>query len=138
MNTNKILEQRVEELEKRIARIETALPSNGIALTVAKTKKLSPKEFLMTRELKRETQKALALGYYLEHIEGMENFNIVDLETVFRSAKERPPQNMNDTINKNIARGFLMETKEKKDSKKAWILTSTGENHVEEKLKKLN
>lgn len=136
MNTNKTLEQRVEELERRIARIETALPSNEVVLTVAKAKKLSPKEFLMTKELKRETQKALALGYYLEYIEGMESFNIADLETAFRSVKERPPQNMNDTINKNIARGFLMETKEKKDSKKAWVLTSTGEKYVEEELSK--
>jgi len=94
------------------------------------------KEFLMTREIKADTQKVLALGYFLEYMEGMESFNVNDLEAVFRAAKEKPPANMNDAVNKNIARGFLMEAAGKKDAKKAWCLTSTGEKYLESKFNK--
>lgn len=122
----KVLEGKVEALEKQLS---------GPATTSTKgTKRLSAKEFLLTKELKSETQKVLALAYFLEHIEGMTSFNVPDLEGGFRVAKEKVPLNMNDAVNKNIVKGFIMEAEAKKDSKKAWYLTSTGERYVETEL----
>ena len=81
----------------------------------------------------------LVFGYYLEHVEGLGSFNVADLVSIFRSAKEPLPKNINDVINKNINPGkFIMDAAEKKDEKKAWVLTSTGEKYVEEELKKSN
>lgn len=138
MSANKTIEQRMKELEIRVEKLEAASsPSHRVSPSTAKEKKLSVKEFLMTKELNKETQKTLVLGYYLEHGEGMESFNATDLETMFRSAKEKLPKNINDTVNKNIASGLMMEAREKKEGKKAWILTSTGEKHVESELKKV-
>jgi hypothetical protein len=65
----------------------------------------------------------------------MTSFNATDIETIFRSAKEKLPKNMNDLVNSNIKKRFIDEAKEKKDGKKAWYLTSTGERHVEQELK---
>lgn len=95
---------------------------------------MAAKEFLQTKKITSDTQKVVALGYFLEHVGGMESFNVADLEAAFRSAKEKVPKNMNDAVNKIIARGFLDEASEKKDSKKAWYLTSTGERYVETDL----
>ncbi|MCR4314275.1 MAG: hypothetical protein NUV84_03450, partial [Candidatus Uhrbacteria bacterium] len=81
-------------------------------------------------------QKTLVLAYYLEHIENMSSFNTNDLAGAFQAAKEKRPQNLSDTIGKNVARGMLMEAAEKKDGKKAWTLTATGEKHIEEELNK--
>lgn len=134
MDKTRTIEQRIEELEKRVASLEQASSLRTPSAAV-KMKKISAKEFLMTKELKTDTQKTLALGYYLEHIEGIPSFNIDDLVAGFQAAKERRPQNMNDVVNKNIARGFLMDVAEKKDNKKAWVLTSTGEKYVEKELK---
>jgi hypothetical protein len=61
-------------------------------------------------------------------------FNVADLEATFRAAREKLPKNINDAANKNVARGFLMEAREKKDSKKAWQLTATGERSVEQEM----
>lgn len=97
-------------------------------------KKQSAKEFLLSKTVNAETQKVLALAYFLEKQEGVASFNVPDLETVFRAAREKLPKNMNDAVNKNVARGFLMEAAEKKDSKKAWQLTSTGERFVESSM----
>ena len=61
MTTNKTIEQRVEELEKRVATLERA-SSRGVVSSALKAKKSSAKEFLMTKELKTEIQKTLALA----------------------------------------------------------------------------
>lgn len=132
--TTKTIEQRLSELEAQVAKLEIGGLSRRV-MGVASKKKLSVKEFLMAKQLKSEVQKALALGYYLEHVEGMPLFNINDLITMFHAAKEKCPQNMNDIVNKNVARGLLMEVREKKESKKAWVLTSTGEKYIEEELR---
>jgi hypothetical protein len=89
---------------------------------------------LLGKSIKSETQKVLALGYFLER-EGLTSFNVSDLEAAFRASREKIPGNMNDNVNKNITRGFMMEAEEKKDSKKAWHLTSTGERFVENGMK---
>jgi hypothetical protein len=126
--------RRLAELEKRVEKLEKHFVGVGL-ISTTKAKKLSAKEFLMTKNPKAETQKVLALGYFLERMEGMKSFNVPDLEAAFRLAKEKLPKNMNDAVNKNISRAFLMEAEEKKDSKKAWYLTSTGERHVENAMK---
>jgi|SRR3989344_8511 len=138
MNTNKTIEQKVEELERRVAKLETeSSPIHSNSLPNPKKKKMSPQEFLATKDAQTEVKKVLVFGYYLEHIEGYESFNAADLVSIFRSAKEKPPKNINDVINKNINPGkFIMDAASKKDDKKAWVLTSTGEKHVEEELKK--
>lgn len=130
---NENAEIRLQRLEDRVARLESLIGGESRD-AVAKERKLSAKEFMLSKKLKSETQKVLALAYFLEREEGIASFNVSDLESAFRSAREKLPKNMNDAVNKNIARGFLMGTGEKKDSKKAWQLTSTGERHVEHEL----
>lgn len=133
MTDSKDTAQRLSDLESRLERIEQLLTGSAVAHT-NKQKPMSAKEFLQTKKITSDTQKAVALGYFLEHLGGMESFNVADLEAAFRSAKEKVPKNMNDAVNKNIARGFIDEASEKKDSKKAWYLTSTGERYVENEL----
>jgi hypothetical protein len=130
---NDIAELRLQKLEERVERLESLIGGSSRE-AVAKERKLSAKEFMLSKKLKSETQKVLALAYFLEREEGVTSFNVSDLEVAFRSAREKLPKNMNDAVNKNIARGFLMGTSEKKDSKKAWQLTSTGERYVEHDL----
>lgn len=133
MNDSKDTAERLNDLESRLERIEQLL-TGPAAVRTDKQKPMSAKEFLQTKKITSDTQKAVTLGYFLEHLGGMESFNVADLEGAFRSAKEKVPQNMNDAVNKNIARGFIDEASEKKGSKKAWYLTSTGERYVEKDL----
>lgn len=127
---NKTIEERLSELEQRVNKLEGAP-----ILTSDKQKKISAREFLIEKDLESEPQKTLALGYYLERVEEMSSFNVNDLMQIFNSAKEKRPKNINDAVNKNIAKGLIMEAMEKKDSKKAWVLTSTGEKHIEDSSK---
>lgn len=127
------LEARINKLEERVAKLE--MPSAIVnSPERAQGKKMSAKEFLLTKNIGSELQRAVALAFYLERQEGMTSFNVADLENAFRAAREKLPKNLNDAVNKNIARGFLMEAAEKKDSKKAWQLTATGERFVETEM----
>ena len=111
MEKENTIEERVASLENRLEKIEKQFGKTD-TVVAPKGKKLSAKEFLMTKDIGTETQKVLALSYFLEHIEGKPAFNVPDLESMFRLAKEKIPKNINDAVNKNIARGFLMEAEE--------------------------
>lgn len=126
------LEEMLKNHEQRIASLEKMLlPGSDNLSSVAK--KVSIKEFLLEKSPKSDVQKTLCIGYFLEKYEGYESFNLKDIEDGFRMSKEPVPGNINDKINKNIAQGFLMDAKEKKDNKKAWTLTRTGETEVQNK-----
>lgn len=116
--------------ERRISVLEGA-PAKKIQ---AEGKKLSVKEFLLAKKPTDDVQRTLVIGYYLEHFESMDSFNIRDLASGFRSAKEPPPININDKVNSNIDKEYMMKAKEKKDKLKAWVLTNSGEKFVEEGL----
>ena len=121
---------KLEDHEKRISALEGA-PAKKMQ---AEGKKLSVKEFLLTKKPTDDVQRTLAIGYYLEYFESMDRFNIRDLADGFRSAKEPPPTNINAKVDLNIGKGYMMEAKEKKDKFKAWVLTNSGEKFVEEGL----
>jgi len=122
----KILEQH----EKRISDLERLFRSKPIE----SKEELSIKEFFLQKQPKSNADKTLVIGYYLERYRGVSPFNIKDLESGFREAKETPPKNINLAVIKNIRKGYMMEEKEKKDNLKAWTLTIKGERFVENEL----
>ena len=133
------LEERILLLEKRLEEIENKLSGEATKQIIDQslfTKKLSIKEFIMTKKLNNDVKYTLAISYFIEHIENIKPFNADDLKKAFRLAKVQLPLNINDKINMNIRAGHIMEAEEKKDSKKTWELTATGENFVENKLNK--
>ncbi len=123
----KTIRGKIEEHEERISKLE-ALSQKKPELI---TKKLSIKEFILSKKPQDDIQKTLAIGRYLERYEGFSSFNVPDLDKGFRDAKEPVPQNINDKANKNIAKGHMMEAKEKKDNITAWVLTNSGEEYVD-------
>lgn len=117
--------------EERIKKLEEKIQGSTSVSTGVSQKQISPKEFLLEKNPSSEVQKTLMLCFYLEHTMGLTPFNIDDLTKVFKLAKEVVPSNLNDKINKNINKGYLVEDNEKKDSKKkTWHLTASGENFV--------
>ncbi len=125
-------EKILKDHEQRIAGLEKMLfVSDSSDLSISPLKKISMKEFLIEKAPKSDVQKTLCIGYFLEKYGGHISFNLNDIEEGFRQAKEPVPGNINDKVNKNIRQGLIMDAKEKKDSKKAWSLTRTGETQVE-------
>ena len=126
------IKKQLENHEVRISKLEKLL---SIKPEVTK-KGISIKEFILQKNPKDEIQMTLAIGYYLEKDRNFASFNVKDLETGFRSAKEKPPKNINYKVIKNIEKGYIMEVEDKKDNLKAWILTNSGEKYVENNFEK--
>ncbi len=121
------LRKMIVDQESRIRRLEALFETEKPVTT----KKLSLKEFLLSKAPRSDVQRVLAIGYYLEKNEGAASFAVDDLRKAFRTAAEPLPGNLSETIRKNVSKGHLMDAGEKKNGSKAWILTSTGEKVVE-------
>lgn len=134
---NAELVKKVEALEERIKALEDKefVPASQ-SLEQKQSKQVSVREFLLTKELNSSKDVTLAIGHYLESHTGLPSFNISDIEKAFRQAKIKPPANINDMVNKNINKGMVMEAEEKREGKKAWVLTGTGEEYINNKNKK--
>jgi len=128
MLTNDEIKRLLDNHEKRISELEKSIT----AKPVTTKKELSVKEFILSKNCTNDLQKTLAIGYYLEKYKKCLSFNIEDIDCCFREAKEKVPSNINDKVNQNISKGFIMPAKEKKDNKKAWVLTNSGEHYVED------
>ena len=135
MNDLKQLAERLLSLEKRVADIEARHSNEAVQPSAKDSKELSVKEFIIANRPSNDVEKTLAIGYYLERFVGMTAFNVDDLGRYFQLAKEATPQNINDKVNLNIKKGHMAEAKGKKDKKKAWMLTNSGEKFVENGFK---
>ena len=122
----------IKGLDARITKIEAGtMGAAGKTAARASAKKLSIREFLLEHPPNTDVQRTLAVGYYLETLEGMSSFTRADLEKGYRDAKHSLPSNMSMNIKHCIKAGNMMEAKEKKDNKPAYVVTSTGEHYVE-------
>jgi len=122
-----------EDHEKRIRVLEDLFGDKEVQKS---RKKMSIKEFILSKKPESDIQKTLVIGYYLENYEDLPSLNSTDLEDGFRSAKEKVPNNINLCVIRNISKGYMMEAKEKKDNLKSWNLTNSGERFVENGFKK--
>ena len=121
------LKKNLENHEQRILNLEEFLKKTPEKMV----KKLSIKEFILSKKPEGDVQTTLIICYYLENYDKLSSFNIKDIEDGFRGAKLRVPKNINSKIIKNIGKGHVMEGTEKKDNLKAWTLTASGEQFVE-------
>lgn len=127
--TKEELEERVKELERRVRKLEKQdtvtnnQESRGKAVALA--------EFKQNFETSTYADKATMVSRYLEKHENMEGFTVDDLKEGFRKCKWKTPANMSDIVSKAAAKGLFMEIGEQ-DGKKKWMLTETGEEHVED------
>jgi len=128
----------IKGLDVRITKIEAGATgtSGGKTAAPASAKKLSIREFLLKHPPTNDVQRTLAVGYYLETHEGMGTFTRANLERGYRDAKHSLPSNMSMNIQQCVKAGNMMEAEEKKDSKPAYVVTSTGEQFVESNYKK--
>jgi len=126
------IKKKLKEHEERISKLESLSQTKPETVK----KKISIKEFILSKKPKNDVQKTLTVGYYLEKYENLSSFNVKDLEKVFMAAREKVPKNIGDKIQLNIKKGHMMEVEEKKDNLKAWILTNSGEKYTRNGFKK--
>lgn len=81
---------------------------------------------------RKHTDIAIVFSFWLHKKEKMSSFNVDDIERCYTEARIPKPKNIGDLMNRVQGRGYLMPAPKKKDNKKAWIITTSGEKYVKQ------
>jgi len=103
-----------------------ASPSNR---TDEACKPLSVAQVFKKANAHTDVDRALLAGHYLEYHAKHESFTAAEVKDTIRAAKVSPPDNPNAVIDKNIKKGLMMAAGDK-DGKRAFVLTTDGEDAV--------
>lgn len=129
------VEQKVEEftqkfLPPQLRPVSSTEPASSAApLTDAVGKRLSPAEFLKKISHTNQLDRALALGYYLEKVEGFPSFTTKELAELSRQVKY-PFANISESVSRLVGRGLMMSAGDKEGTR-AYALTATGESMID-------
>jgi hypothetical protein len=80
----------------------------------------------------KHTDAMAVFAYWLFKVEKMESFNVKDIISCYDKTRKAKPSNPNQIINQDVARHVFAEAPSEKDSLKAWVITRTGEEYVEQ------
>jgi hypothetical protein len=121
------LKRKIEALESRVSQLEQLpVPVQNIILE----KKLSLREFIISKKPASEIRVGLLIVYFLEKYEGKQSFTVKDIAEGFRLAKESKPTNLSDVIQKNAKKGYFDEVGRDRGVK-SWVLTNSGISEAE-------
>jgi hypothetical protein len=121
------VEKKFKELtEGKAVALETTVPKAGVLPT-------SLVEFIKAKGNPSDhTDIAVIFSYWLHKKEKMSSYNKVDIENCYTEARITKPTNTTDVMNRVQGKGYVMPASEKKDKKKAWVITRSGEEYVEQ------
>jgi hypothetical protein len=80
----------------------------------------------------KHTDIVAVYAFWLFRKEGFQSFNVKDIVECYNKTRKVKPTNPNQIINTNVASNLFAEASEKKDGLKAWVITRTGEEYVEQ------
>ena len=117
--------------------LETLLRGAGIAAPPAR---VSPSpvgidliEFIAKKKAETHPDRVVAIAYYYYHTQDGAGVTTKELADAYARARIKKPQNYPDVIAACVRRGYLVEG-ERKDGMKSWVITGTGETHVEQDM----
>ncbi len=90
-------------------------------------------EFLAARKVTTHPDRVVAIAYYTYRTGEGAGVTTRDLIEAYARARVRRPQNFPDVIASCVRRGYLVEGP-RRENMKSWVITRTGENHVEQEL----
>lgn len=114
---------------KRPVEAKQPIITGEVQLTDA-GKKYSLAEFLKTKDAKNHGDKILVFAYYLQEYENISSFNLDDIEQCYMKVKVPKTTNFSPYFTQLVSKGYIMDATEKKDNKKSWTLTNSGDEYV--------
>ncbi len=87
-------------------------------------------EFSSHYELDSHMEKVVGALYFNFH-KGNISLTLQELGDAYSNARTKSPANFSDVLGACIRKGYVIEARDKKDGKKAWQITSTGEKYLE-------
>lgn len=90
-------------------------------------------EFLAMKKSETHPDRVVVIAYYYYKTQNGAGVTTRELTESYARARTRRPQNYPDVIAGCVRKGYLVEG-ERKDGMKSWVITRTGETHVEQDL----
>jgi hypothetical protein len=90
-------------------------------------------EFLAQRRLDSHPDRVVAVAYYQYHQHDGQGVTTKDLVDTYVRSRAKRPQNYPDVIASCVRKGYLVDGG-RRDGMKTWVITRTGESHVEQDL----
>ena len=125
----KFVESKIVELKKEFIAEPTNELVNHLREPTGPRKKESLMEFLKKINAKSATDHAVAIAYYLEKVDGIEEISIKHIKTGFRLAKFQH-SNASQVLVDAKTRSFLMDG----SAPKLYTITQSGVRWVEDRL----
>jgi hypothetical protein len=127
MTDEDTLNQRVTELEDRVNDIESLI-HDGQTNEVT-----GMREFVLQTDPETHTDRALAIGYFLDRFQNQEHFTRSDIEDGYRTCRFQKPANMSDVLGSLRDQELTMNDGERGQSQ-LHRLTGKGIDTVEEMM----
>lgn len=96
--------------------------------------KMQINEILASKDLKSHMDRVEAIAWYFLR-QGEDSVNSNNIFDAYAKARMQKPKNLTDVINQSAKRGHLIDSPEKKDERKAWCITRSGESYIEQILR---
>ena len=129
----KYAEKKFAELLGKYGPVRQGQEAPATGTGKSKGKPVSPSEFIKKLKPKNQTERTLALAYFMEKQMNLASFTTTEIVEINKTAKQSPFTNISDTVAKAVSQGLMMGAGEK-DNKRTYALTTTGEESVEAAL----
>lgn len=120
-------------LQERTPPPREAAPGEGPRTAQPPSTEGSIAEFLAQRRVDSHPDRVVAIAYYHYHRHGGEGVTTKDLVEGYSRSRSKRPQNYPDVIASCIRKGYLVDGG-RRDGMKTWVITPSGEAHVEQDL----
>ncbi|ELZ96087.1 hypothetical protein C440_05340 [Haloferax mucosum ATCC BAA-1512] len=118
--------KRLSDLEDRVSSLE-----GQIAGQAQPASKSEIRSFVEDWDPDTHKERAVVIGYFIEHGRGENNFTVEDITDGYRECKIQEPANMSDILAGAEKEGLAMRDG-KEGRLQNWVLTADGEKFVTE------
>ena len=117
--------------------LESLLRGNGLSASPSRPSPspvgLDLVEFLAAKKAETHPDRVVAIAYYAYRTSEGSGVTTKELTDSYSRARVKKPQNFPDVIAACVRKGYLVEG-ERREGAKSWVITRTGEAHVEQDL----
>ena len=128
------VEEQFEDLrEEYFANQTESVPPSAENPTDSRQKQVALGELYATSDLSYKRDAALLVGWFLESVEGQDDFTKSEIEDRARKAKVEIGKNLSRDLSTLVEKGYLQEVG-RRMGEKAYYLTRTGESRIRDEF----
>ena len=105
--------------------------TNGGGSRAALPPSLGFNEFLAAKNVRTHVDRIVAIAYFAFRRGDESGITRKVIEEAYSQARLKKPQNIPDVVATCVRKGMLVDA-DRRDGMKAWLITQTGERHIEE------